>query len=61
MENNMPIKEVKLAPIRNGTVIDHIKCADIIKLQKYLCSLHVMIYQACGLDKKTKAFAFGIF
>ncbi len=36
MENNMPIKEVKLAPIRNGTVIDHITSGQALNVMKIL-------------------------
>ena len=31
-----PIKEVKLAPIRNGTVIDHITCGQALNVMKIL-------------------------
>lgn len=33
---NAPIKEVKLAPIRNGTVIDHINCGQALNVMKIL-------------------------
>ena len=34
--NETPIKEVKLPPIRNGTVIDHIACGQALNVMKIL-------------------------
>ena len=34
--NEPPIKEVKLPPIRNGTVIDHIACGQALNVMKIL-------------------------
>ncbi len=36
MAENHVIKEVKLAPIRNGTVIDHIACGQALNVMKIL-------------------------
>ena len=36
MANDREIKEVKLPPIRNGTVIDHIKCGQALNVMKIL-------------------------
>ena len=34
MSDETPIKEVKLPPIRNGTVIDHITCGQALNVMK---------------------------
>ena len=34
--NENPIKEVRLTPIRNGTVIDHIACGQALNVIKIL-------------------------
>ena len=36
MANEREIKEVKIPPIRNGTVIDHIKCGQALNVMKIL-------------------------
>ena len=36
MTDETPIKEVKLPPIRNGTVIDHITCGQALNVMKIL-------------------------
>ncbi len=36
MQTNQTVKEIKLAPIRNGTVIDHIACGQALNVMKIL-------------------------
>ena len=49
MDSDNPIKEVRLTPIRNGTVIDHIACGQALNVIKILGINETNIYSSISV------------
>ncbi len=54
-----PIKEVRLTPIRNGTVIDHIACGQALNVVKILGVNETNIYSSISIGIHVSSTALG--
>ena len=59
MEDQNPIKEVRLTPIRNGTVIDHIACGQALNVVKILGINENNIYSSISIGVHVSSKALG--
>jgi len=59
MSPEEPIKEVRLTPIRNGTVIDHIACGHALNVLKILNVNEFSIYSTISIGMHVSSKALG--
>ncbi len=59
MDEMNPIKEVRLTPIRNGTVIDHIACGQALNVIKILGINETNIYSSISVGMHVNSNALG--
>lgn len=59
MANENPIKEVRLTPIRNGTVIDHIACGQALNVIKILGINENNIYSSISIGMHVSSTTLG--
>ena len=59
MESDSPIKEVRLTPIRNGTVIDHIACGQALNVIKILGINENNVYSSISIGVHVNSSALG--
>jgi len=59
MQDGGPIKEVRLTPIRNGTVIDHIACGHALNVLKILNVSEYNIYSSISVGMHVSSNALG--